>query len=84
MVSWEGRGSQTDKHLPQSPFTIYSSIILDNDIWLYFLSGLTFIRWKKFRTVIKGSDHRENRGVGNNINTRYLVWRCDDGRSFAL
>jgi hypothetical protein len=23
-------------------------------------------------------------GVWSNINTRYLVWRCGDGRSFAL
>jgi hypothetical protein len=34
--------------------------------------------------VFKGSDQRENRGVWSNINTRYLVWRCGDGRSFAL
>ncbi len=34
--------------------------------------------------MFKGSDQRENRGVGSNINTRYLVWRCGDGRSFAL
>ncbi len=33
---------------------------------------------------VKGSDQRENRGVGSYINTRYLVWRCGDGRSFAL
>ena len=33
---------------------------------------------------LKGSDQRENRGVWSNINTRYLVWRCGDGRSFAL
>ncbi len=31
-----------------------------------------------------GSDQRENRGVWSNINTRYLVWRCGDGRSFVL
>ncbi len=34
--------------------------------------------------VLKGSDQRENRGVWSNINTRYLVWRCGDGRSFDL
>jgi len=33
---------------------------------------------------LKGSDQRENRGVWSNINTRYLVWRCGDGRSFVL
>jgi hypothetical protein len=27
----EGRGPQTDKHLPQSPFT--GKLFLDNDIW---------------------------------------------------
>ncbi len=32
----------------------------------------------------KGSDQRENRRVWSNINTRYLVWRCGDGRSFLL
>jgi hypothetical protein len=32
----------------------------------------------------KGSDQRENRGVWSNINTRYLVRRCGDGRSFVL
>jgi hypothetical protein len=34
--------------------------------------------------LVKGSDQRENRGVWSNINTKYLVWRCGDGRSFAL
>jgi hypothetical protein len=38
-----------------------------------------------FRVVLKVvSDQRQNRGVWSNINTRYLVWRCGDGRSFAL
>jgi len=36
------------------------------------------------KEVFKGSDQRENRGVWSNINTRYLVWRCGDGRSFVL
>ncbi len=36
------------------------------------------------RMILKGSDQRENRGVWSNINTRYLVWRCGDGRSFFL
>jgi hypothetical protein len=34
--------------------------------------------------VFKGSDQREKRGVWSNINTKYLVWRCGDGRSFVL
>jgi hypothetical protein len=34
--------------------------------------------------TVKGSDQRENRGVWSNITTRYLVWRCGDGYSFAL
>jgi hypothetical protein len=34
--------------------------------------------------LLKGSDQRKNRGVWSNVNTRYLVWRCGDGRSFAL
>ncbi len=33
---------------------------------------------------LKGSDQRENRRVWSNINTRYLVWGCGDGRSFVL
>ncbi len=33
---------------------------------------------------IKGSDQRKNRWVWSNVNTRYLVWRCGDGGSFAL
>jgi hypothetical protein len=32
----------------------------------------------------KGSDQRENRRVWSNINARYLVWGCGDGRSFDL
>ncbi len=32
----------------------------------------------------KGSDQRENRRVWSNINTRYLVWGCGDGRYFVL
>jgi hypothetical protein len=39
---------------------------------------------KYCKTELKGSDQRENRGVWSNINTMYLVWRCGDGRSFAL
>jgi hypothetical protein len=35
-------------------------------------------------TAFKGSDQRENRRVWSNINTRYLVWGCGDGRSFVL
>jgi hypothetical protein len=35
-------------------------------------------------SLFKGSDQRENRGVWSNINTRYLVWRYGDGRSFVL
>ncbi len=38
----------------------------------------------RFFSDFKGSDQRENRGVWSNINTRYLVWRCGDGRSFVL
>jgi hypothetical protein len=34
--------------------------------------------------TLKGSDQRENMGVWSNINTRYLVWRCGDGRSFVI
>jgi hypothetical protein len=34
--------------------------------------------------ALKGSDQRENRGIWSNINTKYLVWRCGDGRSFVL
>jgi hypothetical protein len=34
--------------------------------------------------ILKGSDQQKNRGVWSNVNTRYLVWRCGDGRSFAL
>ncbi len=34
--------------------------------------------------IFKGSDQRENRLVWSNINTRYLVWGCGDGRSFVL
>ncbi len=38
-----------------------------------------------YDTSFKGGDQRENMGgVWSNINTRYLVWRCGDGRSFAL
>jgi hypothetical protein len=38
-----------------------------------------------FRTLkLKGSDQRKNRWVWSNVNTRYLVWRCGDGGSFAL
>jgi hypothetical protein len=33
---------------------------------------------------LKGSDQRKNRWVWSNVNTRYLVWRCGDGGSFAL
>ena len=33
---------------------------------------------------VKGSDQRKNRWVWSNVNTRYLVWRCGDGGSFAL
>ena len=33
---------------------------------------------------VKGSDQRENRGVWSNINTRYLVWRCGDGRFLSF
>ncbi len=36
------------------------------------------------KLMFKGSDQRENRGVWSNINIRYLVWRCGDGRSFVL
>ncbi len=32
----------------------------------------------------KGSDHRKNRWVWSNVNTRYSVWRCGDGGPFAL
>ncbi len=38
MGSQEGGGLRQIKHLPQSPFTIYRSIILDNDMWNCFLS----------------------------------------------
>ncbi len=34
--------------------------------------------------MFKGSDQRKNRWVWSNVNTRYLVWRCGDGGSFAL
>ncbi len=34
--------------------------------------------------LLKGSDQRENRRVWSDINTRYLVWGCGDGRSFVL
>jgi hypothetical protein len=44
------------------------------------LSGSGF--WPQVH--FKGSDQGENRGVWININTRYLVWRCGDGRSFVL
>jgi len=36
------------------------------------------------KKLFKGSDQRKNRGVWSNVNTRYIVWRCGDGRSFAL
>ena len=41
---------------------------------------LSFLPFNKF----KGSDQRKNRWVWSNVNTRYLVWRCGDGGSFAL
>ena len=36
----EGRGPQTDRHLPQSPFT--GQFFLDSNIWCSFLSVLSF------------------------------------------
>jgi hypothetical protein len=40
--------------------------------------------WETQNRRLKGSDQQENRRVWSNINTRYLVWGCGDGRSFVL
>ncbi len=42
---------------------------------------MNYVKIPKF---VKGSDQRKNRWVWSNVNTRYLVWRCGDGGSFAL
>ncbi len=50
-------------------------------IWLTFCFLIHKLSTKNY---FKGSDQRENRRVWSNINTRYLVWGCGDGRSFVL
>ncbi len=38
----------------------------------------------ELKSAFKGSDQRKNRWVWSNVNSRYLVWRCGAGGSFAL
>jgi len=69
---------QKTKHLTLTPLEI--GLIFKNRVFNCFLTTNVLYVGR----YLKGSDQRENRGVWSNINTRYLVWRCGDGRSFVL
>ncbi len=60
-------------------FTLYSS----NHEWLPIRCSTVYHNYRS-NLSLKGSDQRKNRWVWSNVNTRYLVWRCGDGRFFAL
>ncbi len=51
---------------------------------IIFFFTRSFFYFFNLKIELKGSDQRKNRRVWSNINTRYLVWGCGDGRSFIL